>query len=174
MMRMKIFYTRLILIIAGTFLAIHAGGQYSMFFNRFKFLDTSNYCISAFTNKDFSTIGNNNSSFLRKNYYFSRVPTTGSLSNFKCNPMETPATKTERGNITLFPNPASTVIHLTCEKTDLISNIAIFDATGQMVVARNAQTSQESVDLSALPKGLYFVKISTQKSGEHMKRLVKL
>lgn len=61
--------------------------------------------------------------------------------------------------IAMFPNPAKTMFYIETDKA--ISQIEIFNQQGQLIKKANTK----NIDISELPRGLYFVKVSlTDKS----------
>jgi len=60
--------------------------------------------------------------------------------------------------INLYPNPATTEI--TIMATDEISSVVITNLLGQTVFAHEYKTEEVEIDVSALPPGVYFVKIN--------------
>ncbi|TVR83108.1 MAG: T9SS C-terminal target domain-containing protein [Saprospirales bacterium] len=63
------------------------------------------------------------------------------------------------GKLELFPNPAAESIHLL---TETIPNfVEVYDLTGNRVYFESEPTSQ-SVDISELPSGLYFIRLVEQ------------
>ncbi len=71
-------------------------------------------------------------------------------------------------NIRLYPNPASTQI--TIQSTNkLINNISITNMVGQNVYSSSYNENKVTIDISALPPGVYFVKTN----GSDVKKFVK-
>jgi len=66
----------------------------------------------------------------------------------------------QRNFSTLFPNPATDVVIFFSE-TAIIDAIAIYSATGTKVLDRAIDASSNSVDISLLNSGLYFVEIAS-------------
>ena len=64
---------------------------------------------------------------------------------------------TER-EVTIFPNPASQLINIKLNEGLKGETLSIFNVNGQQVFK---STFRESIDISGLPKGLYFVKIKS-------------
>jgi len=63
----------------------------------------------------------------------------------------------------LYPNPATNMLNL-----DLVSNnlsVTVLDVSGSVVLQPN-ELSPSQIDVSMLPKGMYFVKIENQESQE--------
>lgn len=62
--------------------------------------------------------------------------------------------------IKLFPNPVRSALHINFNVTGTpLLNIHIIDLMGKTVVQKQAINSGHSIDLSALPAGVYFVRI---------------
>jgi len=81
--------------------------------------------------------------------------------------------KTTLENITLHPNP--TTGELRIENGELrIENVEIFDVYGRKVSSHHIipTSSNHLINISHLPVGIYFVRISTEK-GEVVKKIVK-
>ena len=62
----------------------------------------------------------------------------------------------------LYPNPADNTLHITFPKksTSLIPGMKIYDALGRFVqeVEIAAGSGEKSIDIRALPNGVYFIK----------------
>jgi pimeloyl-ACP methyl ester carboxylesterase len=63
-------------------------------------------------------------------------------------------------NISIYPNPVKDVV--TIKAVDDIQKIEIINSKGQVVKMITAESNQITVDLSIVPKGLYFVKVTTE------------
>ncbi|MDW5289163.1 carbohydrate-binding protein [Formosa sp. PL04] len=72
-------------------------------------------------------------------------------------------------NITLYPNPVTDVLIISNGQN---SNMEIFNILGKMVLKSNLKSSTESVDLSHLESGIYFVRL-TQENTVLSKKLIK-
>ncbi len=59
--------------------------------------------------------------------------------------------------LNIYPNPADKVLYIT---GNVITSVAISNFLGQTVYSSEYNTSQVQVDIAALPKGIYFVKIN--------------
>lgn len=66
-------------------------------------------------------------------------------------------------NFEMFPNPASNVLNISSKNHSEISSVKIIDFTGKAVVSEIFGAGNESVSLqiAALPKGVYFAEIMT-------------
>ncbi len=58
-----------------------------------------------------------------------------------------------------YPNPVKDVLNITSNKT--IENVAVFNLAGQKVLA-NAQVSNNKINVSALPSGVYVFKLTLE------------
>jgi len=74
-------------------------------------------------------------------------------------------TKNQFTNI--FPNPVSSTLTITSPKP--ISQLTITNLLGQIVFSRNSQNEEVHIDVSELPKGMYFINID----GLEVRRFVK-
>jgi hypothetical protein len=66
----------------------------------------------------------------------------------------------------IFPNPTKDKI--TFSSSDLISNyqLSIFNLSGEKVFERQLTNTETQIDISALPRGVYFVRVQDEKSVE--------
>jgi photosystem II stability/assembly factor-like uncharacterized protein len=64
-------------------------------------------------------------------------------------------------NIKIYPNPASTYVQIESKKL-IGESIKIIDITGKTIINVVAGKAKQSVDISNLPKGVYFIKVKTQ------------
>ncbi len=62
-------------------------------------------------------------------------------------------------NIKVFPNPTTGILNICIEEIDDPVKICIFDLQGNMIVQKTIPEHNGQIDLSALSKGVYFVKI---------------
>ena len=77
-----------------------------------------------------------------------------------------------QNNIQAYPNPASTSVHITSQNAPLHS-IALYNAWGQVLQkhAYPPATQQATLSVEALPQGVYFLQIATEKGVEVLKLL---
>jgi hypothetical protein len=73
-------------------------------------------------------------------------------------------------DINLYPNPASESITISGQHAK--SNLAIQDLTGKTILNKTLNTSNEEIDISSLPNGIYFAVISNA-SQKTMIKLIK-
>jgi hypothetical protein len=60
-----------------------------------------------------------------------------------------------QGTVSIFPNPANTIINFDCKK-----GFQIYSSTGQLVKQSSQATTQ--INISDLPTGLYILKTENQ------------
>ena len=71
-------------------------------------------------------------------------------------------------SISIFPNPAHDIIRIETRSIESVKGVDIFNSTGQMVLS----TDNTEINLSALPKGVYFISVLTENQ-KIVKRIVK-
>lgn len=74
-------------------------------------------------------------------------------------------------SIKVFPNPVSESVFI--ESEHLITNIEIVDNTGRMLLSKNCNDRSTFFDISDLAKGIYIIKIFTEK-GSAIRKIQKL
>lgn len=68
--------------------------------------------------------------------------------------------KSIRADLSVYPNPATTVLNLTATKP--LGNINIYNILGQEVLQLTSQENQKRIHTSDLPSGVYFVQVGTE------------
>jgi aminopeptidase N len=71
-------------------------------------------------------------------------------------------------NISFFPNPVNNVLTITTSKNIKINNSIIYNVLGKVIF----KTENKQINLSALNKGVYFVKVNTD-FGDYHKKIIK-
>ncbi|HLU85192.1 MAG TPA: T9SS type A sorting domain-containing protein, partial [Vicingaceae bacterium] len=66
-------------------------------------------------------------------------------------------------SISIFPNPTAANINITQLNNFVGGNIEIINLMGQVIFTTTINTNQLSVNLSEYPKGIYLVKINSDK-----------
>jgi hypothetical protein len=64
----------------------------------------------------------------------------------------------------IYPNPAKDNITLELSEAIKESNLAIIDIDGQQLITRQITSPKTQLDISALPSGVYFVRLTSEKS----------
>jgi len=62
-------------------------------------------------------------------------------------------------SVSLYPNPASTVLNIENKSGEQIKSVSIYSITGALVKQTNTAQSIESISVSELQTGMYFVKM---------------
>jgi hypothetical protein len=73
----------------------------------------------------------------------------------------------------IYPNPANEEINLTFGKEARYS-IAIRNVTGETVLSTENYSAQTKIDVSMLPKGIYFVEVTNGNAKIMNKKIVKM
>lgn len=71
--------------------------------------------------------------------------------------------------VSLYPNPVQDVLKVANESNSTINSILISDNNGRIVL--NATSFENGIDVSGLQKGIYFVKITTDKGTTNQKMI---
>ena len=77
-------------------------------------------------------------------------------------------------SINICPNPATSNLTIDVNENLRFTNylLRIYDVIGNLIFEKNLNNNKTNVDVSALPSGLYFIKVETEK-GELIKKFVK-
>lgn len=71
----------------------------------------------------------------------------------------------------IFPNPATGIFKI--QNTDIMTNVQIYDSAGKLVKVIQPKSKEIEVNLKGSPKGVYFVKIGSDKNQTTQKLIVK-
>jgi len=74
-------------------------------------------------------------------------------------------------DISLFPNPASSEINIRSNFIDKSTKINIYNGSMQLCISQNFD--RKAIDISKMPKGMYFVQI-IQNNSIYSKKFIKL
>jgi len=66
----------------------------------------------------------------------------------------------------IFPNPSSDKITISPPAFTGISNLSIFNLKGEKVLERQLNETEPQINISALPQGIYFIKLQDEKMVE--------
>ena len=75
-----------------------------------------------------------------------------------------------KGNIRVYPNPASTVLNI--ESPEKLNEVRIYNILGECVLKLEIGNSEGKVDVSGLINGIYFVEILTERNSYKQKVLI--
>jgi PIN domain nuclease of toxin-antitoxin system len=65
---------------------------------------------------------------------------------------------------TVFPNPATDKITLQCSPDKVINKVELMDVQGKLMqVQSSGNSTEKQMDISMLPGGIYFIKITSGK-----------
>ncbi|MEG0695998.1 T9SS type A sorting domain-containing protein [Algoriella sp.] len=67
------------------------------------------------------------------------------------------------GKVVLAPNPTNGELNLISEQSNKIQEIVVYDTTGKIVLEFNQLNTNHFSQTIQLPKGIYFIKVKTQK-----------
>ncbi len=77
------------------------------------------------------------------------------------------------GGLTVFPNPAQSVINISAEKIAPNSTVKVYDMYGKAVITKAANPGNNEVDIRKLISGVYFIKIEDAEGVSYTSRFVK-
>lgn len=83
------------------------------------------------------------------------------------------ATNSLENSIKLFPNPASDVLQIANTSSEIISNVSIYSISGALIKELKSADTIESISVSDLQSGLYFVKIQVNDAVKNFKFIKK-
>jgi len=79
---------------------------------------------------------------------------------------------TDAGNLVIYPNPASGKFMISGMKNNKLSGqITIYSLNGQTILRKKISSTSESIDISSVPKGAYFVTLDSQE-GKFVGKLI--
>ena len=73
--------------------------------------------------------------------------------------------KTGNG-ITIIPNPSNDKITISSSAITGNTQLSIFNVSGEKVLERQLTDNETQIDISALPRGVYFVRVQNEKMVE--------
>jgi len=75
--------------------------------------------------------------------------------------------------VQVFPNPATNVVNLNLTGFTGKSDVSLFDVNGRIVLTRLVSTVNSQFDISALPKGVYMMRIKNGDKEVNMTKIIK-
>ena len=80
----------------------------------------------------------------------------------------------ESSNLVVFPNPAKNSVQINLQNTsETIDSILVADVLGKTIRRiNNVSSNQNSIDVSNLSQGVYFITITTENNLKQVKKLV--
>ena len=67
--------------------------------------------------------------------------------------------ETEKENILFYPNPSNGILRITNVAELQITNLEVYNVMGEEVYKSEVKSQKEEINLSTVPKGIYFVKV---------------
>ena len=81
----------------------------------------------------------------------------------------------ENGNFVFYPNPTSDFVTISLKDTEKsISSIVVYDVVGKLILEKKPNTSiaTETVNLSSVNPGIYFIEVTTDTNLKVVKKLI--
>jgi uncharacterized repeat protein (TIGR01451 family) len=81
----------------------------------------------------------------------------------------------ENGNFVFYPNPTSDFVTISLKNTsNSIANIAVYDVVGKLILTLkpNESITTETIDLTSVHPGIYFVEVQTNTNLKVVKKLL--
>jgi hypothetical protein len=81
----------------------------------------------------------------------------------------------ENGSFVFYPNPASNFVTVTLkDTTNSITSVSVYDVLGKLILQKlDAEAiSTETIDLSTVNPGIYFIEVQTEKNTKVVKKLL--
>ncbi|OQP44795.1 peptidase [Niastella yeongjuensis] len=82
-------------------------------------------------------------------------------------------TSNEVQKVAVFPNPATQVVNLNLTGYTGKSDVSLFDVNGRMVMTRIVSSVNSQFDISALPSGIYMLRIKNGGKEVNMTKIIK-
>lgn len=73
----------------------------------------------------------------------------------------------------VYPNPANNIVNINLAGFKGKSEVSIFDVNGRVVLRREVSTASTQLDISALPAGVYMIRIKNGVKGMNMTKIIK-
>jgi uncharacterized repeat protein (TIGR01451 family) len=81
----------------------------------------------------------------------------------------------ENGSFVFYPNPASNFVTISLkDNSNSISSITVYDLLGKMILQKTANdaVTTDTVDLSSVNSGIYFIEVQTENNTKVVKKLI--
>lgn len=79
----------------------------------------------------------------------------------------------ENSDFVFYPNPTSDFVTVTFKNgSDTISSISVYDVLGKQIMNVKANSISETIDLSSVNSGIYFVEVTTENNFKVVKKLI--
>lgn len=155
----------------------YTGSMYPNFQNKYFFADyclnrigysnnsgTITYSANFTGSNNFTTFGediNGELYIANSSTIFKIVDSTAGVSEF------------EKGGFSLYPNPTNDTFFIKSTTDVLASNLELYDITGKLLLSKKLEaTSENSIDVADLAKGMYLVTIETENGNRFNTKLI--
>lgn len=143
---------------------------------------------SAGTQLAISQLGGTNSETISRTmtpgtYYAQVYGYNGANSSTTCYTLKvqlgTASRETDRGTaesvqkVDVFPNPATSIVHLNLTGFAGKSDLSLFDVNGRLVLRREVRAVNSKIDISTLPPGVYLMRVKNGGKEVKVTKIVK-
>ncbi|CAM3400032.1 T9SS type A sorting domain-containing protein [Flavobacterium longum] len=71
----------------------------------------------------------------------------------------------------IYPNPVNDVLHI--DYTTVLMQVEVYSITGQRLISKNGNATSAQIDMSALPAGMFLVKVTAENASQTFKVIKK-
>jgi hypothetical protein len=96
----------------------------------------------------------------------------GCVDTLYCNTVATPEPSDEGGQLRVFPNPARTSGTVGYDGSDALRSLAVFDLQGRSKLFLAQPRRTQTLDVTTMPDGVYFVRLETAGGNTALAKLV--
>ena len=75
-------------------------------------------------------------------------------------------------SIVIYPNPSQSDVFIHCDNNEIIRGIELYDAVGRLLQTNIANTETAKIDLTQRTRGIYFLKVTTDK-GQKVQKIIR-
>ncbi|MVT09297.1 reprolysin-like metallopeptidase [Chitinophaga tropicalis] len=75
--------------------------------------------------------------------------------------------------VVIFPNPANNIVNINLPGLKGKSEVSMFDGNGRVVLRREVSTASTQLDISALPAGVYIIRVKNGVKEVNMTKIIK-
>jgi hypothetical protein len=79
-----------------------------------------------------------------------------------------------KNELKVYPNPVQNELTIQTNENNQLSNVSIFSTDGQLIQELSFSNSNETIDISSLLKGSYFIQIQTENNQKQIQKIIKL
>ncbi len=82
-------------------------------------------------------------------------------------------TSTKDNNISVYPNPVSNELNINTTTTSRITNVKIYNISGDLVTSLNNWNTNETINVQNFKKGVYFLSINNDQKNNEIVKFIK-